>query len=236
VGQAVSTASGTQPAISAEHLSKDFHHSAVLRDVTFSVGAGECFALFGANGAGKTTLLRILATIQRPSGGKFFLGGHDGMKQREEARRLLFLIAHGSHHYDELSAAENLDFALRLRGLMPGAEDCGAVLERVGLARFADAKVRTFSSGMKKRLAFAKAMLIRPPVLLLDEPYAALDETGMETVNAFIKERAEAGGAVFMTTHNRQMTAQVANRVGVMARGRIDEIGVDGMLKRDELF
>ena len=236
MAHAVSTASGACPAISAEHLSKDYHHAPVLRDVNVSVNAGECFALFGANGAGKTTLLRILATLQRPTGGHFVLGGHDGVKAREDARRLLFLIGHGSHHYDELSAAENLSFALKLRGLALAGGDAAVALERVGLGRFAEARVRTFSSGMKKRLAFAKAMLIRPAILLLDEPYAALDERAMEMVNGFIRERMDSGGAVFMTTHNRQLTAQVASRVGVMEKGCINETGVADILERDELF
>ena len=222
--------------IAAEHLAKDYHHAAVLRDVTLRVDAGECFALFGANGAGKTTLLRILATIQRPSSGRFLLGGMDGVSQRDAARRLFSLVAHGSHHYDELTARENIHFSLRLRGLEQDGDACRAALERVGLQAFADIKVRVFSSGMKKRLAFAKAMLARTDILLLDEPYAALDENGMAMINAFIAEHTARGGTVFMTTHNRHMTAQVASRIGVMERGRVNEITVAEMLECDELF
>lgn len=223
-------------AVAVEHLAKNYHHAAVLRDVTFSINAGECFALFGANGAGKTTLLRILATIQRPSGGRFFLAGMDGVGQRDKARRLFSLIAHGSHHYDELTALENIEFTLRLRGLEQDGDACLAALERVGLKAFAGTAVRVFSSGMKKRLAFAKAMLIRPAILLLDEPYAALDENGMAMVNVFIAEHTARGGVVLMSTHNRHMTAQVASRVGVMERGCVSEMTVAEMLGCDELF
>ena len=222
--------------IAVEHLSKEYQHAAVLRDVTLSVNAGECYALFGANGAGKTTLLRILATLQRPSGGRFFLGGADGVAQRDTARQLFSMIAHGSHHYDELTALENLYFSIRLHGAEPDEDACRAVLERVGLGDFAVSRVRVFSSGMEKRLAFARAMLLRPAILFLDEPYAALDESGMALVNRFIAEHSARGGATLMTSHNRAMTAQVAHRIGVMEGGRVNEMSVAEMRRRDELF
>lgn len=222
--------------IAVEHLSKEYQHAAVLRDVTLSVNAGECYALFGANGAGKTTLLRILATLQRPSGGRFFLGGVDGVAQRDAARQLFSMIAHGSHHYDELTALENLYFSIRLHGAKPDEDACRTVLERVGLGDFAVSRVRVFSSGMKKRLAFARAMLLRPAILFLDEPYAALDESGMALINTFLAEHSDAGGTVFMTSHNRFMTAQVAHRIGIMEGGRVNEMGVAEMRRRHELF
>ncbi len=222
--------------IAAEGISRTYRHAAVLRDVTLDIHAGECFALFGANGAGKTTLLRILATLLRPSAGRFFLGGADGVDQRDAARRLFFLIAHGSHHYDELTASENLGFSLRLRGLAHDADACRAALDRVGLGAFAAVRVRTFSSGMKKRLAFARAMLLRPAILFLDEPYAALDENGMALVNRFLAEHSARGGATLMTSHNRSMTAQVAHRAGVMAGGRVREMSLAELRGRDELF
>ena len=222
--------------IAVEHLSKEYQHAAVLRDVTLSVNAGECYALFGANGAGKTTLLRILATLQRPSGGRFFLGGADGVAQRDTARQLFSMIAHGSHHYDELTALENLYFSIRLHGAEPDEDACRAVLERVGLGNFAVSRVRVFSSGMEKRLAFARAMLLRPAILFLDEPYAALDESGMALVNRFLAEHSARGGATLMTSHNRAMTAQVAHRIGVMEGGRVNEMSVAEMRRRDELF
>ncbi len=222
--------------IAAEGISREFRHAAVLRDVSLSIQAGECFALFGANGAGKTTLLRILATLLRPSAGRFFLGGADGVDQRDAARRQFFLIAHGSHHYDELTAFENLGFSLRLRGLAHDADACTAALARVGLGAFADVRVRVFSSGMKKRLAFARAMLLRPAILFLDEPYAALDEDGMALVNRFLDEHCARGGAALMTSHNRALSAQVAHRAGIMRGGRVHEAGLAELRGRDELL
>lgn len=222
--------------IAVERLEKNFRYSCVLRDVSLSLEAGHCYVLFGANGAGKTTLLRILATIQRPSGGHFSVAGFDGVKERDEVRRNLFLVTHGSHLYDELSGLENLRFALGLRGLKWDDAAGVSTLQRVGLAPFAAMKTRHYSSGMKKRLSFAKAMLIRPPVLLLDEPYAALDENAMEMINGFVGELTGEGKTVLMVSHNRHRSAQVAHRAGVLRRGGITEISLEQLAGPDELL
>lgn len=222
--------SSSVPLLQASGLAKHFQHAPVLRGVDLELRPGDCYALFGANGAGKTTLLRVLATLQRPNAGCFSICGHDGVTSRDLARRHVFAVAHGSHHYDELSAAENLHFALALRGIRIAPAQQAEALARVGLQAFADARVRVFSSGMKKRLGLAKAMLLNPPLLLLDEPYAALDEIGMAMVNDFIRSRQAAGGAVLMVSHDRQVTAEVASRVGVLKRGRIEETSVAALL------
>lgn len=222
--------------IAVDRLEKNFSYSCVLRDVSLSVEAGQCYVLFGANGAGKTTLLRILATIQRPSGGLFAINGFNGVRERDEVRRSLFLVTHGSHLYDELSGWENLRFAIGLRGLEWDETEGKRVLERVGLMSFSGMKTRHYSSGMKKRLAFAKAMLIRPPVLLLDEPYAALDEKAMEMINGFVAELTGEGGTVLMVSHNRHRSAQVAHRAGILRRGGIDEVTLDHLAGADELL
>lgn len=223
-------------AIAIERLEKKFGYSSVLRGVSLGVEPGQCFVLFGANGAGKTTLLRILATIQRPSSGQFFIDGCNGIDERDEARRKLFLITHGSHLYDELSGIENLHFALGLRGLHWNHAMGLNMLERVGLGPFATMKTRNYSSGMKKRLAFAKAMLIRPPVLLLDEPYAALDENAMEMINSFVGELTGEGRTVLMVSHNRHRSVQVAHRAGVLRHGGIEEISLQQLAGPDELL
>lgn len=222
------------PLLQVRGVAKHFQHAPVLRGVDLELAAGECFALFGANGAGKSTLLRVLATLQRPNAGEFSICGHDGVAQRDLARQHVFAVAHGSHHYDELSALENLQFALGLRGIKLQAGALEDALSKVGLQAFAGARVRVFSSGMKKRLALAKAMLLNPSLLLLDEPYAALDEIGVALVNDFVRERLAAGAAILMVSHDRQLSAQVANRVGVLRRGKIEECSVEELLEAED--
>lgn len=217
-------------------LGKSYQHYQVLKEISFEVAQGECYALFGPNGAGKTTLLKILATLQRPSSGRFEIMGYDGVEERDRARENLLLVAHGSYLYNELNAVENIRFTVSLRGMDPTDREVKIALDRVGIGAFADFKVRYFSEGMKRRLAIAKAILIRPPILLLDEPYSSLDEKGMGMVNGFIRESTKRGAAVLMSSHNRARSAEVADRAGILHQGVLKEIAVKELVTTHELF
>jgi len=221
-------------AIRGFQIGKSYGHYRVFSNLSFEVAAGVCFALFGANGPGKTTLLRILATLSRPSEGRFEILGHDGSRARDAVRAVMLLLAHSSHLYDELDAIENLRFALALRGRSPTDRDLKLVLDRVAIGAFAMMKVRYYSAGMKKRLAIAKAMLAQPRVLLLDEPYTSLDEAGVEMMNRYIRDSTAAGTAVLMTTHDRANAAAVAHRAGLLDHQGLTPLSLDAP-KADEL-
>ncbi len=223
-------------AILGTSLSKSFQHYQVLKEVSISVQAGECYALFGPNGAGKTTLLRIFATLHRPSSGSFEIMGMDGKRDRVKVRDVIYLIGHGSYLYDDLSVKENIQFAIGIRGWNPTEAEIKKALDQVGIGRFARLRSRYLSAGMKKRLSIAKALLIRPKVLFLDEGYASLDERGVGMMNECIRSFTQAGSAVLMTTHDRGPTADVAHRVGVLNRSVLTEISVKDMVTADALF
>jgi len=223
-------------AIQALQISKSYRHYQVLQELSLEVATGSCYALIGPNGAGKTSLLRILATVQRPTTGQFQIMGHDGVKDKDKIRELLLLVGHGSYLYDELNAEENIRFALGLRGMLPTDRQIKSALDRVGIGAFKDLKTRYFSMGMKRRLSIARAILLRPNVLLLDEPYSSLDEGGMKIVNNYIREITQQGAAVLLTTHNRIKSAEVADRAGVLDRGEIKEIDMKDLIATDEFF
>lgn len=214
-------------AIQATNLSKAYGFYRIFEDLSFDIGAGECFALFGPNGAGKTTLLRILATLQQPSSGQFFIYGQDGVINKDEVRQSLMVIAHGSHLYDELTGFENLQFAMSLRGHPLTMKDLKFGLDRVGIGAFGDLKIRQYSAGMKKRLALAKAVILKPRLLLLDEPYNALDDAGVTLTNHLIQQTLERQGAVLMTTHDRDKASQVATRGGILQQGHLQLLTPD---------
>jgi heme exporter protein A len=208
-------------AIQVTDLSKAYGFYRIFEEVSFAIHPGTCFALFGPNGAGKTTLLRILATLQAPSGGQFTIFGQDGVAQKDSVRTILLFIAHGSHLYDELSATENLQFALALRGQSPAPSHLKRTLDQTGIGAYGNLKIRQFSAGMKKRLVLAKAILAQPKLLLLDEPYNALDDGGVAITNQLIQDTMKRGGTVVMTTHDRNKAAQIATEGGILQAGRL---------------
>ncbi|HET8761268.1 MAG TPA: heme ABC exporter ATP-binding protein CcmA [Nitrospiria bacterium] len=222
-------------AVRVIELAKAHGHYRVFERVSFELLPGECLALFGPNGAGKTTLIRVLATLSRPSAGRFEIDGKDGVRDKDAVRTSLLLLAHGSHLYDELDGAENLRFSLALRGLTLRDRDIKSALDRVGIGAFSDLKTRYYSAGMKKRLTIAKSMLVRPKVLLLDEPYTSLDEAGIALVNEHLRALTRDGAAVLMSTHDRARSADVAHRAGVLDKGHWREVAVE-RLKTDALF
>ena len=211
-------------AIQVTSLSKSYGFYRIFEEMSFTISPGSCFALFGPNGAGKTTLLRILATLQAPTEGQFTIFGQDGVLQKDAVRSILLFIAHGSHLYDELSATENLQFTLALRGQSPEPSQFKRALDQTGIGAYSNLKIRQFSAGMKKRLALAKAILAQPKLLLLDEPYNALDDGGVTITNQLIQDTMKRGGAVVMTTHDRNKAADIATEGGILQAGRLQHL------------
>jgi heme ABC exporter ATP-binding subunit CcmA len=193
----------------------------VLDDITLDVRAGEAVALLGANGAGKTTLLKIAATLVRPSRGRVVVAGHDCLREAEAARRHLGLVAHGSHLYEDLTARENLRFWTVLGGHAADRSRLDEALAAVELDTVGDERVRTFSAGMKRRLTLARFALVPPRVLLLDEPSAGLDQRGRKWLEAFLQAFKGGGGAIVMATHSFGRELGVADRIVILADGRI---------------
>lgn len=203
---------GVKPAVEACGLSRRFGGHVVLRDVTFQVAWGEAVALVGSNGAGKSTFLRIAAGVLSQSAGCVRVGGAC-MKHRGDAvRASTALLAGDSFLYDELTAVENLRFAVRMSGKKASGRTLHHLLDTVGLAGVASSRIRHFSSGMRKRLALARVVAMDPPVLLLDEPYASLDEDASRLVDDVVEEWREGGRAVVMATHLKERARRVCDR------------------------
>ncbi len=209
------------PLVTASGIGKRFRRNIVLESVTLDVKAGEALALLGPNGAGKTTLLRILATLARPSHGTALIAGHDVVSDPEDVRRHIGLLAHGAHVYDDLSALENLKFWTMLTGASMPPDVLRSALAAVELDAYADDRVRVFSAGMKRRLGLARLILGAPRVLLLDEPFAGLDQRGRKWLDEYLRTFKESGGAILMVTHGFGRDLNVVDRVAILSGGRI---------------
>jgi len=209
------------PLVRVTGLRKTFGTRRVLDGVALDVRAGEAVALLGPNGAGKTTLLKILATLVRPTRGSAAIGGHDCARRPEDVRRLIGLVAHGAHVYEDLTALENLRFWAALWGLRLPASDLAAALADVELERHAGERVRTFSEGMRRRLSLARFVFARPRVLLLDEPFAGLDQRARKWLEEYLQAFKAGGGAIVMATHSFGRELAIADRLAILVAGRI---------------
>ena len=209
--------------IDAVGVARRFGARWVLRGGSLDVSRGESVGLLGANGSGKSTLLRILATLLRPTAGRAELCGYDVVKDADNVRRSIGLLSHAPGLYDDLSARENLRFALSMLERPNDSVAIDEVLARVGLEGVRDTRVRGFSAGMQRRLALARLILARPRVLLLDEPYANLDTDGVSVVNATIAETVNGGGAALVVLHEVAPALDVLNRMVTILDGRIGE-------------
>lgn len=223
------------PLIHVTGLRKAFGTTLVLDGVDLVVRAGETVGLLGSNGTGKTTLLKILATVARPTRGQARIAGHDCVREAEQVRGIVGLVAHGTHLYDDLTALENLSFWRRLAGQRPDPDGLRAALAEVELDDCADVRVRTFSAGMKRRLSLARLLLTRPRVLLLDEPFSSLDQRARKWLEQYLQGFAAAGGAILMATHAFGRELEVADRLVILANGRIILDTPRGALSGDEI-
>lgn len=208
-------------AIDVHGLFKVFGSHPALRGIDLRLERGQLLTLFGPNGAGKTTLLKVLATAMKPTAGGGKVLGFDLLREREEIRRRIGVLAHGTHLYEDLTALENLHFFTALREIDGGRERIFKVIEAVELNGAARQRVRTFSSGMKRRLALAKLMLADPELLLLDEPLAGLDQQAIKILERYIVSLKERGCSTLMSTHSLTRGYDLADRIAIVASGRI---------------
>jgi ABC-2 type transport system ATP-binding protein len=223
--------------LQATGLHKSFAGKPALHDVSFHVAKGEIYGLLGHNGAGKSTSLGIILGMVMPDKGDVTIGGISVRDNRSQALRKVGAIFEAPAFYDYLSGWENLRI---LMGYSGGFDEKAAreVIERVGLSRRVHSKVRTYSHGMRQRLALAQALLPEPEVLLLDEPTDGLDPEGIKWFRDFILSlRDERGMTVLFNSHLLAEVELMCDRVAILREGRrVFEGTVNGLHEEDPVF
>lgn len=205
-----------------------------VEDVSLAIEPGEIFGLLGPNGAGKTTTIRMLATLLEPTRGKALVAGFDVVHQARQVRKHLGTVLSGERSsYWKLTGRENLEYFAALYQI-PGREArrrIDELLARLELEAKANELVERYSSGMKQRLALARALLARPPVLLLDEPTVGLDPQSARNLRQIIRELKEQGHTILLTTHYMEEADQLADRIAIIDHGRVIAMDTPRALK-----
>lgn len=205
-------------AVELRGISRLFEYRPALVRVDLDVERGEVLLVRGSNGAGKSTLLRVLSTALAPSEGDGSVLGWDLQSDRDEIRARVEYVGHATRLYEDLTATENLRFIARLWGLeSPRIDDS---LIEVGLEAAADLRVSAFSQGMRQRLALARIALRQPELLLLDEPFAALDAAARDALEATLTSATARNATVILVSHDHYADA-IASRTIDLTHGRI---------------
>jgi ABC-2 type transport system ATP-binding protein len=210
-----------RPAIHVQGLEKSYKKLEVLRGVDFDVAKGSIFALLGSNGAGKTTVVKILSTLLKADAGTAIINGFDVATHAADVRESISLTGQFAAVDEILSGRENLVLVAQLRHLKHAGRIADDLLHRFSLTDAAARKVSTYSGGMRRRLDISMSLIGNPQVIFLDEPTAGLDPQARIEVWRAVKELAEHGTTVLLTTQYLDEAEQLAERIAILHEGRI---------------
>lgn len=215
------TTHGIGPAIAVAGLQKSYKQLQVLRGVDFEVPEGSIFALLGTNGAGKTTVVKILSTLLRPDAGTATVHGFDIATQASDVRESISLTGQFAAVDEKLSGRENLVMVARLRHLKEPRRVAEELLARFSLTEAGSRKVATYSGGMRRRIDIAMSLIGDPEVIFLDEPTTGLDPEGRLEVWDAVRQLAQRGTTILLTTQYLDEAEQLADRIAILHKGRI---------------
>ncbi len=220
--------------ISARSLTKRFGALTAVEGLDLEIKQGEFFAFLGPNAAGKTTTIKMLAGLLQPTSGQVVIGGFDIQREPERAKAQLAYVPDFPFLYDKLTSAEFMRFVGDIfeldRKLV--SQRTGELFEKLHLAESAHELTENLSHGTKQRLVIASALLHEPRVLVIDEPMVGLDPRHARIVKDELRDRSRAGMTIFLSTHQLSVAEEVADRVGIIHRGRLIALGTVAELRR----
>ncbi|CAG0937194.1 Daunorubicin/doxorubicin resistance ATP-binding protein DrrA [Thermoflexales bacterium] len=219
-------------AIQVKGLQKSYTKIHVLKGVDFEVEKGCIFALLGSNGAGKTTIIKILTTLLKQDSGTATINGFDVATKPDDVRQSISLTGQFAAVDEILTGRENLVMIARLRHLKNTRQVADNLLDRFGLTEAADRRVSTYSGGMRRRLDIAMSLVGKPQLIFLDEPTTGLDPEGRIEVWKTVKELANGGTTVFLTTQYLEEAEQLADQIAILHEGKIIANGTLAELKK----
>ena len=219
--------------VTASELSRNYGRRRALRKVSLHLSSSEIVGLLGPNGSGKSTLLGVLATLVNPSSGFVRYGDLNPVGGELLLRTQIGFLSHEPQLYPELTARENLEFFARLYGLNDVPRRAGEALNLAGLETRGDDQVQSFSRGMRQRLALERTLLHDPRLVLLDEPFAGLDEASSQNLTARLFKLKRDGRIVLLATHDLDFVDGLIDRAVMLLDGRIVELAASGTSLRE---
>jgi len=219
--------------INLERVNKSLGNREILKGISFAVEPGDIFGYLGPNGAGKTTTIRVILGLFKPDSGKASIQGED--VSRDEARAKVGFVLEADGLYDNLTGYENLDYYCQIYGVSQAQakERIEEMLRLVGLSDRASDRVAAYSKGMRQKLALARAMVHEPELLILDEPTAGIDPSGQMEVRQIIRNLAQRGKTIFLSSHNLDEVQRLCNRIALIDKGEIKLYGELEKLRKE---
>jgi ABC-2 type transport system ATP-binding protein len=215
-------------------VSKRYGAKLAVDRLTLQVAKGELFAFLGPNGAGKTTTIKLLCGLLFPTAGVVRIGGYDLRAQGDIARQMIAFVPDTPFLYDKLTGREFLQFIADMYG-MPrshGRKRIDEMIELFGLTPFVDDLTERYSHGMRQRTVFAGALLHEPKILIVDEPTVGLDPKSVRLLKDLLRRQAQSGTTIFLSTHSLDVAQELADRIGVVNKGRMIGCGTLDALRR----
>jgi ABC-2 type transport system ATP-binding protein len=220
--------------LAADKLYKSYEDVEAVKGISFDIQRGEIFSLLGPNGAGKTTTISMLSCLLAPSKGKAFVDGHSVLDEAERVKQSIGVVPQEIALYPTLSARENLAFWGKMYGLRSAQlkDRIEIVLDIAGLSDRADAKVETFSGGMKRRINIAVGLLHEPNMLFMDEPTVGIDPQSRRRILDTVMDLNKQGLTVLYTTHYMEEAEELSDRIGIIDHGKLIAIGTQNELTK----
>jgi ABC-2 type transport system ATP-binding protein len=220
--------------IELKAVTKQYGTKLAVDNLSLTVPAGELFAFLGPNGAGKTTTIKMLTGLLFPTSGQVRIGGFDILKEGDQARQLISYVPDQPFLYEKLTGREFLQFIADLYGMHPdrAAERMQTVIDLFGLYEFVDDLTERYSHGMRQRTVFAAALIHEPKLLIADEPTVGLDPKSIRMLKDLLRAESDRGTTVFLSTHSLDIAQELADRIGIVDRGRLIGCGTLADLRK----
>jgi ABC-2 type transport system ATP-binding protein len=220
--------------IELTRVTKRYGTKLAVDDLSLAVPPGELFAFLGPNGAGKTTTIKMLCGLLFPTAGTVRVGGFDLTTQGDQARQLISYVPDQPFLYEKLTGREFLRFVADLYGMPPAraAERMRAVIDLFALHEFVDDLTERYSHGMRQRTVFAAALVHEPKLLITDEPTVGLDPKSIRLLKDLLRAEAKRGTTIFLSTHSLDVAQELADRIGIVERGRLIGCGTLATLRK----